>query len=129
MLTLRRHAGAGAAEEPPTTPVGARRVRVRAVLRGGNATVHIVLWTRVTMPNPNLDELRFFLNGRDDVAEQVARIGATTTEVMQAVGIREAHDEPVPRTTAEYRVAHVCEILRAVEAAEAAADMSTQLDE
>jgi hypothetical protein len=81
------------------------------------------------MANPNLDELRFFLNGRDDVAEQVARTGATTTEVMQAVGMREAHDEPVPHTTGEYRVANVCEILRAVEIADAAADASTQPDE
>ena len=81
------------------------------------------------MATPNLDELRFFLNDRDDVAEQVARIGATTTEVMQAVGIREAHDEPVPHTTGEYRVASVCEILRAADAAQAAADASTQLDD
>jgi hypothetical protein len=81
------------------------------------------------MANSNLDELRFFLNDRDDVAARVARTGATTTEVMQAVGMREAHDEPVPHTTGEYRIANVCEILRAVEAADAAADASTQADD
>jgi hypothetical protein len=81
------------------------------------------------MANPNLDELRFFLNDRDDVAAQVARTGATTTEVMQAVGMREAQDEPVPHTTGEYRVATVCEILRAVEAADAAANASTLDDD
>lgn len=79
--------------------------------------------------HPNLDELRFFLDDRDDVAERVARLGATTTEVMQAVGLREANDELAPRTTGEYRVASVCEILRAVEAADAAADAAVQLDD
>jgi hypothetical protein len=65
------------------------------------------------MANTNLAELRFFLDDRDDVAARVYQTGATTTEVMKAVGLHESHGDTalVTRTTTEHRIANVCAIL------------------
>jgi hypothetical protein len=65
------------------------------------------------MANTNLAELRFFLDDRDDLAARVYRTGATTTEVMKAVGLHESHHDTaiVARTTTEHRIADVCAIL------------------
>ena len=65
------------------------------------------------MANTNLAELRFFLDDRDDVAARVYRTGATTSEVMKAVGLHESHRDTVivKRTTTDHRIADVCAIL------------------
>lgn len=58
------------------------------------------------MPAASLDELRFFLDDRDDLAQRVQATGATTTQVMAAIG---AHEQGVDvRTTG---VRQVCAIL------------------
>jgi hypothetical protein len=66
-----------------------------------------------SMANTNLAEIRFFLDDRDDVAARVYRTGATTTEVMKAVGLHELHGDTaiVTHTTAEHRISDVCAIL------------------
>jgi hypothetical protein len=78
----------------------------------GTQSARFVLETS-SMANTNLAELRFFLDDRDDVAARVYRTGASTTEVMKAVGLHEAHrdTEIVTRTTTEHRIANVCAIL------------------
>jgi hypothetical protein len=65
------------------------------------------------MAAANLDELRFFLDDRDDLAERVRATGASTTEVMLAIGVHEHQLEAhvVPATLAEERVLDVCMIL------------------
>lgn len=58
------------------------------------------------MSAASLDELRFFLDDRDDIAQRVQATGATTTQVMAAIG---AHELGVAgRTTG---VQAVCAIL------------------
>ena len=66
------------------------------------------------MAYANLDELRFFLDDRDDVAERVHHTGASTTEVMVAIGLHETHRDAnvVPQTVTQERIATVCSILR-----------------
>jgi hypothetical protein len=66
------------------------------------------------MSYANLDELRFFVDDREEVAERILRTGASTTEVMVAIGLNEMkRDEAlVPHTVAEQRIADVCCILR-----------------
>lgn len=61
----------------------------------------------------NLDELKFFLDDRDDLAERVRATGASTTEVMLAIGVHERQLESrvVPATLADARVLDVCMIL------------------
>jgi len=61
----------------------------------------------------NVDELRFFLDGREDLVERVRLTGASTTEVMAALGAVEADDvwTLVPATLADVRVLDVCTIL------------------
>ncbi|MEO8549946.1 MAG: hypothetical protein ABI678_08225 [Kofleriaceae bacterium] len=65
------------------------------------------------MAAANLDELRFFLDDRDDLAERVRATGASTTEVMLAIGVHENQLESrvVPATLADERVLDVCMIL------------------
>ncbi|HEY4183364.1 MAG TPA: hypothetical protein VGM90_41355 [Kofleriaceae bacterium] len=38
------------------------------------------------MAAASLDELRFFLDDRDDIAQRILETGATTTQVMAAIG-------------------------------------------
>ena len=66
-----------------------------------------------SMANSNLAELRFFLDDRDELAARVYRTGATTSEVMKAVGLHESHGDTaiVTRTTTEHRIADVCALL------------------
>jgi hypothetical protein len=79
-----------------------------------------------SMANTNLAELRFFLDDRDDVAARVYQTGATTTEVMKAVGLHESQLDTaiVTRTTTEHRIANVCAIL-----AEADEEIELSLDD
>ena len=58
------------------------------------------------MPAASLDELRFFLDDRDDIAQRVQATGATTTQVMAAIG---AHEEGLQ--VADAPVREVCAIL------------------
>ncbi|HEY4055442.1 MAG TPA: hypothetical protein VGM39_02500 [Kofleriaceae bacterium] len=41
------------------------------------------------MAAASLDELRFFLDDRDDIAQRIHATGATTTQVMAAIGAHE----------------------------------------
>jgi hypothetical protein len=65
------------------------------------------------MSATNLDEVRFFLDDQADLAERVSATGATTTEVMAAIGIHEQHAEAhvVPTTPSRARMLDVCSIL------------------
>ena len=58
------------------------------------------------MPAASFDEIRFFLDDRDDVAHRVQDMGATTTQVMAAVGAHESHE-----VAADPFVREVCAIL------------------
>ena len=62
------------------------------------------------MPAASLDELRFFLDDRDDIAQRVQATGATTTQVMAAIG---AHEQGgvVPDAPAAAPVREVVAIL------------------
>ena len=60
------------------------------------------------MAAANLDELRFFLDDRDDLAERVRATGASTTEVMLAIGV---HERQLESRVADERVLDVCMIL------------------
>lgn len=64
------------------------------------------------MPAASLDELRFFLDDRDDIARQIHATGATTTQVMTAIG---AHEEGVILLGAPAAVHAVYEILENVD--------------
>jgi hypothetical protein len=61
----------------------------------------------------NIDELRFFLDGREDLVERVRSTGATTTEVMAALTVVETDQTRTdpPATLAQTRVLVVCTIL------------------
>lgn len=64
------------------------------------------------MAAASLDELRFFLDDRDDIAQRVRATGATTTQVMAAIGVHEEHVVVgMPATAAEAAVREVCMIL------------------
>ena len=43
------------------------------------------------MARANIDELRFFLEGREDLAPHVQAIGATVTDLMVAMTAEECH--------------------------------------
>ena len=43
------------------------------------------------MARANIDELRFFLEGREDLAPHVQAIGATVTDLMVAMTAKECH--------------------------------------
>ena len=65
------------------------------------------------MPAASLDELRFFLDDRDDIAQRVQATGATTTQVMVAIS---AHEDGVvmtaaPTTVSQAHVQQICAIL------------------
>lgn len=67
----------------------------------------------VRMPAASLAELRFFLDDRDDIAQRVQATGATTTQLMAALGAHElgvdvAND---PTAVTGSRVREVCAIL------------------
>jgi len=64
----------------------------------------------LVMPAASLDELRFFLDDRDDIAQRVQATGATTTQVMAAIG---AHEQGgvVPDAPAAAPVREVVAIL------------------
>ena len=65
------------------------------------------------MAAASLDELKFFLDDRDDIAQRVQATGATTTQVMAAIGAHEhgATVEDIPRSVSQLHVAQVCAIL------------------
>ena len=42
------------------------------------------------MAQANIDELRFFLDGREDLAPHVQAIGATVTDLMVAISAEDA---------------------------------------
>lgn len=41
------------------------------------------------MAHANIDELRFFLDGREELAPHVQAVGATVTDLMQAISAQE----------------------------------------